>query len=305
MTNQEYDPTNLTNGEYNQNPRELIKFADYNIGINQIDEIRGIEDSLLDEISRLVGLAEPENGWNIDSLGELIGAIGKDKDLQNNIPEVEALMPGADGKEIAISFVEQSGLLEPVRRNFYNPQMEMPSEFDSGLVTGGVRNWMMRRANQLIKEITENQVNLSQVVLASGQRPMGTKEGPDVIEGDTESSYMERVIKPKFDELGVDVKIVAPETKDGNELAQEIANSLAGSESILLACNAGNWVQNGGQIARAVGPERANSIYVSGDEFPVAKHNEPPATHQNPLTALGVIARNLQEFKRHERRDVQ
>jgi hypothetical protein len=305
MTNQEYDPTNLTNGEYNQNPRELIKFADYNIGINQIDEIRGIEDSLLDEISRVVGLAEPENGWNIDSLGELIGAIGKDKDLQNNIPEVEALMPGADGKEIAISFVEQSGLLEPVRRNFYNPQMEMPSEFDSGLVTGGVRNWMMRRANQLIKEITENQVNLSQVVLASGQRPMGTKEGPDVIEGDTESSYMERVIKPKFDELGVDVKIVAPETKDGNELAQEIANSLAGSESILLACNAGNWVQNGGQIARAVGPERANSIYVSGDEFPVAKNNEPPATHQNPLTALGVIARNLQEFKRHERRDVQ
>jgi hypothetical protein len=279
-------------------PTKLVEFNSFEIGEHDITQISGVEGkAILPQLAEIFG-ADPESGeWTVEELGKLISVIGQAKTLQDNIPAVSEVLPGRSGKELAIAWVKATGLLQPTFRNFENPDEQLPQNFDSAVVTGGVRNWMMRRANVLIAQ-TVDQTRVGEVVLVAGTRPMASGEGTDVVEGDTEATYMERVIQPLLEEAGLTVRLVTPDTSVGDEIAQVVAGEVAESESVLVVCNAGNWIQNGGQIRRAIGGSD-NKVFVVSDGFPVAENDEKPAVAQNPLTAIGIIARNLQELQRH------
>lgn len=281
---------------HEDDPTQYIQFAEFDITQHTIDQIAGINGPIVDELAVAFGVEKPRTGWDVTSLKELITIIGPAKTLQDNIPAIEALLPEADDKQIAIEWIEQSGLLDAVFRNFDSPEQMLPRNFDTAVITGGVRNWMMRRAQVLIDTI-QNGTTVSEIKLVAGTRQMRTAEGDDVIEGDTEASYMQRVIKPLLEaEVECRVAVVSTDTDKGNEIAEVVANETQDAASVLVACNAGNWIQNGGQIRRAIGDDR---VFVVSNPFPIAKNNEPPALGQNYLTALGIIARNLQELARH------
>ena len=278
-------------------PTKLIPFNSFDINRHRIEQIAGIDGPIVDELAKVFGVEKPENGWDVASLGELISIVGPAKTLQDNIPAMEEILPGVDGKRFAIEWVKQSGLLEPAFRNYENPDRLVPHLFETAVITGGVRNWMMRRAKVLI-ETLQNGTEILEVNLVAGMREMRTAEGSDVLEGDTEASYMERVIKPLIESsTNVTVDLSTPETTSGNEISAEVAKITKGAESVLVACNAGNWIQNAGQIRRAMDEDK-NKVFVVSDTFPVAENDEPPAEAQNPLTAVGIIGRNLQELKR-------
>lgn len=285
-------PTN-----FEQDPVAHVKFNEYAIGLHAVGNVAGIRAPIVDELSEVFAIEPGEEGWTTDNLGSLIAKIGPAKTLQDNIQATEEVLSISDGKDVAIAWVEASGLLEAVARNFEDPSAEMPTNFDSVVISGGVRNWMMRRAN-LLKEMIDQNTTVNEVVLAAGTRAMKTTEGPDVQEGDTEATYLEREIKPMLESVGLNVAMLAPDTEIGDEVASAVAEYVKAAQAVLVVCSAGNWIQNGGQIRRAIGGD-INKVYVASDTFPVAKNDELPATHQNPFTALGIIARNLQELQRH------
>jgi hypothetical protein len=278
-----------------------LTFNTFNPQINSVYEIG---DGVIGEMAQAFE-HELSDQPNTDNLGELIGKIGPAKTLQDNIPQVQAVLgTNADALDIAIDWVERSGLMLPANRSYADSELAMPATIDTAVITGGVRNWMMRRAERFgaIKNVT-----IGQVLLVAGNREMKPAEGPDVAEGMTEANYLESVIKPMLEGMGTTalVNLVRVDSSVGDEVMNAAAQEATGANQLVVS-NAAAWVQNAGQFRRAMqnrifGYDSAgNQLYVVSDTIPVAHHGEPPATHQNPLTALGQIARNAQELTRHQ-----
>ncbi len=241
---------------------------------------------------------------DVDNLGGLIGAVGPAKELQENIGRVQEELGTDNGAvDIARDWVERSGLLAPVARSYMAPEQGIATQnFDLAVISGGVRNWMLRRAERLVPELDK----VGRVLLVAGNRTMKTTEGPDVEEGMTEADYMDGVVRSLLTEAGVEVEMVRVDSGSGNEVMETAAEHIGSDESVLVASNAGAWVQNAGQLRRAIRKEcprfdeTGNRLFVVSDSFPLGTGQEPTATHQNPFTALGQIARGAQELVRHQ-----
>lgn len=251
--------------------------------------------------------AEP----SVENLGELIGLTGQSKTLQDNIDNVtEVLNSERDAVSVARDWVERSGLLVPVERDFMSGSV-MDERIDLAVVTGGVRNWMHRRINKTLK-MTET-INVEKLLLVGGNRKMRTQEGPDVEEGDTEFDYMERLAnKLKKLDIFKEVITVGSDSGVGDEVMVEAAKKTSelvntANSKIVVVSNAGAWWQNAGQFRRALRnndpqfDQFSSQFYTVSDEFALGSNTdgEKPVTHQNPFTALGMIARNAQEICRH------
>jgi len=273
----------------------IRKDSVYDIGDGVIPEIAvAFEHDLTDE-------PDPEN------LGELIAKVGPAKTLQDNIELVKSRIGSTkDASGLAIDWIERSGLLTPVSRSFLNPNLPVPGMVDIALVTGGVRNWMQRRANVLID--LDKADYIKRVILAGGNRKMKTVEGTDVIEGMTEADYLEKVVLDKIMRLGRVglVDMVKVNSESGNDVMARVAKRMGHFTTAAVISNAGAWVQNAGQARRAIMAEHANfdssgrRIYVVSDGFPIAKNDEPSVAAQNPYSALGQIVRGAHELVQHQ-----
>lgn len=137
-------------------------------------------------------------------------------------------------------------------------------------------------------------------------------EGPDVEDGMTEADYMREVVLPSLLGKGFTAKVVEVDSGIGDEVMAEGAASIAETADLtnedarlVVVSNAGAWVQNAGQIRRAlraIEPSfdtTGKQFSVISDSFPLGTGAEPTSTHQNPFTALGQIVRNAQELARH------
>lgn len=244
---------------------------------------------------------------NAENLGSLIQAVGQSKELQQNLPRIqEVLGTDQNGLSIAHGWVEQSGLLVPTERSFMDPNLPLPGAGDNpiALMTGGVRNWMRRRAVKML-ELTERGV-VKSAVLAVGKRAMRRAEGPDVRDGMTEADYMDEMIVPILEEAGVSTTLLRVDSADGTDVMTAAAEHLfeaSDDEPIIVVGNAGAGIQIAGQLRQAFKPkavaehyffdEDGSELFVATDSFPLGETGqEPTSTHQNPYTALGQIVRN-------------
>lgn len=245
------------------------------------------------------------------NLGGLIALVGPAKTLQDNIAGVRESLGKNKSDDLAIDmarkWIDRSGLLVPVERSYMNPELVITEEdeFSLAVVTGGVRNWIERRAARL--SVAIGKVSIGRVLLVGGNRAMKSAEGPGVKDGMTEAEYMETNLKPRFNEAGVSVDVMAVESGVGDEVMRAAASEIDPTSKILVASNAGAWVQNAGQFRRAAIQENPDfdangeQLYVLSDSFPLGiTGKEPTKTHQNPLSALGQILRNGQEIIRHQ-----
>lgn len=239
---------------------------------------------------------------SVENLGNLISIMAPEKELQKNIAFIQEKLE-ATALETSTSWVDRSGLLLPTARWYMNPETSTePRNFDVAVITGGVRNWMVRRAERLLPELDK----VDQVLLVAGNRSMNTTEGPDVEEGMTESDFMGGIIQGLLANAGAEVELVRVDSKIGNEIMEATAEHIKNSDSALISSNAGAWVQNAGQLRRALQnryesfDEDGSQLFVVSDHFPLGTGIEPTATHQNPYSALGIILRNTQELIRHQ-----
>ncbi len=282
--------------------QEILTFTNYDL-TRPHENIYEIGSGVVPEIAQAFGHTLATQQYEQD-LGELIGVVGPAKELQENIGLVQERL-GKDNRavDIARGWVERSGLLTAVDRPYLHAG-ELPETYEIAVITGGVRNWMQRRAN-VLDNVSD--ANVNKVLLAAGNRTMKPVEGEDVEEGMTEADYMENVIAQPMADKGYGVDMLRVDSAIGNEVALAVAEylgRLAGAKLLVLT-NAGNWVQNAGQLRRAIRKEdsafdeHGNQLFVVSDTFPLGTGVEPISTHQNPFSALGIILKNAQELVRH------
>ncbi len=278
-----------------------LTFANFNPAEHAVYEIGG---DVLPQMAEVFGHTL-KNDPDVDNLGELIDLIGPAKELQQNIERVQQRIGvSEDSVDLARGWIERSGLLTPVERSFLDP--EDASRRDDqlvGIITGGARNWMQRRAELALK-LAEEGVNFKKIILAAGNREMRQGEGQDVARGMTEIEYMNLVLANKLHGRASDVvQILAVDSELGDDVGRRVASSVDESDDEpLVISNAGVWVQNAGQISRGfrdkLGVPVQKDVYVVSDEFPLGTGAETASTHQNPFSALSLIVRNAQEFVR-------
>lgn len=234
------------------------------------------------------------------NLGGLIKVVGPAKTLQDNIASVQdKLGTDKNALELARSWAVRSGLLVPVSRDFLTGA-PIQDEHDSVVLTGGVRNWMERRAERLALLVKEGH-RIGRVALVGGNRVMRTSEGLGVEEGMTEADYLAARIAPRLVAIGLEHEVYPVESAKGDDVMAVALTALEGSANPLFVANAGYWVQGAGQLLRAMqGGGIGRGLDVVSDSFLLGKTGEEPtSTHQNPFSALGQILRNLQELTRH------
>lgn len=297
---------------------EGLTFANYALdrdGWNSIYAIGADPETQQGVVQEIASAFEYELGDkpSVEKLGELLKQGAPAKELQENIGRIqEALGTDKDAVGIARGWVERSGLLVPVQRSYVTAEATT-DPVDLAVISGGVRNWIQRRAGRLVELNAESGVK--HALLVAGNRVMKPGEGPDVEEGMTEADYMESVILPNLTagERGIPTTFVAVDSDVGDEVMQRGVQSITesgladlGTERVAVVSNAGAWVQNTGQFRRAVMSlidmtydyEGGRLVAVS-DDFKLGTGAEPTSTHQNPFSAAGQIIRNSQELARH------
>ncbi len=252
---------------------------------------------------------------DVDNLGSLIGAIGPAKELQANIGRVqEVLGTDKNALELARGWVTRTGLLTPVENDFpRSHDSEGYGDIRIVVITGGVRNWMARRAIRLA-QLSGGSDHIETTLLVAGNREMKPAEGPDVREGMTEADYMQEAIRPQLGNIGVSSEVIHVDSTVGDDVMRAAAEATAnaydfsdGANGVAIVSNAGAWVQNAGQYRRAMRAvipsfdDTYAQLLVVSDGFKLGETGtEPTSTHQNPFTALGQIVRNAQELVRHQ-----
>lgn len=290
---------------------EAITFANLNMFGAEPRQVYEIGDGVIPEIAEAFGhdlVDQP----TVKNLGELIGKVGTAKELQMNITTVnERLGTDQSAIDTARGWVTRTGLLEPVARSFMDATpISDGQDFELAIVTGGVRNWMARRVERLEQELER----VETILFIGGNRQMKPTEGPDVEEDMTEGDYLKVLatdLETRHPEMSGSVVVETPNTNVGDEVMESAADYVIHYSATLVSSNAGAWLQNAGQLRRAIHRKRletrgdrydrnGSKLCVVSDGFLLGETGqEPTSTHQNPYSALGQIARNAQEALRH------
>jgi hypothetical protein len=276
-------------------------FSNYQLGDNPYELAAGLLPDMARALDYDLGVVPSE-----DALSNFIGHIGPAKELQQNIGLVqERLASDDDALTLAANWTERSGIVSPIHRSFKSTEVAVPSEFDTAVITGGVARWMLRRAAQLRDLSDVSELRFGEVLVGAGIREMKESEHSTVarlaeLNGrlPTEADFAEEVIVPHLQAAGLRARAVRFDTRVGDEVVKDLANTIQNRATVLVAANAPAALQTAGQLRvamRDIRPDfdtQGEQLFVSSDAIPVARHGESAATHQNPYTALGQIARN-------------
>jgi hypothetical protein len=282
-----------------------MNFNNYDLNNMPADGVYGLAGGLLPEMAEGLGYDLGQQPSE-EALRGFIEHIGPAKQLQDNIGLVQQrLDTNADAVTLAANWTERSGVLAPVNRSFANPELATPGHVELAVITGGVARWMLRRAERLQQHVAEGN-EVGRVLLVGGERAMKPTEHRQVADwagsqAPTEGKFMRQVIAPYLRHNNLEVDVIEPATGKGSDLM--VAAAWAGgviNKQVLVVANAPAAVQNAGQLRAAAVripkgenyDQSGDQLFVLADGVDVARHGEPAATHQNPLTALGQIARN-------------
>ncbi len=288
-------------------------FSNYNLVEIAEDPqgVYGLVDRLLPRIAE-EGFSRPVAiNPSTEELSDLIGLVGKQKELQKNIPNVEGHL-GADISALhkAAYWTDRSGVLLPLSRSFVDPDRKLPNKIDAVVITGGVARWMLRRLFQVETVVSQRFDRINRVHLMTGNREMKDTEHEMVAELSgamgrqlTESDFARKILVPRLTRLGLRVGLTAVASASGDEVFGEgiSQNPRILEGNITVIGNAPSATMTTGQFylnAHEHDPSfnsNGDQLFMLSDSYPLATTEQEakiPATFQNPYTALGQIARN-------------
>ena len=274
-------------------------FSSFQLG----DNVHELAGGLVPEIAERLGIAlssEPNTG----ELGQLVGAIGKNKVLRDN-EELEAI-----DRDTAVGFVECSGVQERLNRALWTPEKRATNaNVDAIVISGGVANWQDRTADL----VAHSPAYHKPVYAIAGNRVMSTatekinsniKEILEVFgRYPTEAEYTGSVIVPQLVETGRWVLPTSYPTGNGDEIADRFFEDNPGllERKLVFARVANAGVQLAVQMRKAARKQAPDfdsdpsspQVFVMTDSFPLAKTAEQesdPANYQKGATALRQVA---------------
>ncbi len=275
-----------------------------------------IADGVVTEMAEVFGVQLSQTPTS-EELGQLVGAVGTSKVLQENIGQVQdALGTDDNALEIAADWAERSGVQKPLDRSLWTPSCRA-MWVDLQVISGAVANWQDRTATLL--ETTQYS---EKVAIPVGNRLMDTKTelvNPNIVafkEANnrlpTESMYAEDVIKPRLERAGFEVLISPYDTKNGDEIAgsfvRDFPDLYTVGENLTFVRVANAGIQLAVQFRKEIKDIKSNfdsndnpQLFVLTDTFPVARTEEQakdPVNFQNPMTAIrqaALTAKLLQE----------
>lgn len=268
-----------------------------------------LADGLLPRVAEAVGFEltpQPEEA----NLGAFIAKVGPDRELQKNISAVKEAL-GENAVSQVADWIDESSILYPVARGF-REDSPIPEEIDAVVWSGGVANWILRRA-AMTQRLDPEKVR--RVVLPFGTREMKPGEHQLVKtfekrEGKlpTEADFVKRFVRPSLEIAGFSPEIIDTGEDRGDDvlpaLFEQSPDLLDGN--ILVVSNAPNAIQAAGQLRVAAKmfdsnfDARGDQLYMQSDGVPLARRGEAAATHQNPMTALGQLNRNALFLERNK-----
>jgi hypothetical protein len=161
----------------------MADFSNYELAdLSRGDGVYNLANGLIPEMASVfeVDLGDLPTS---EALGNLVGAIGNSKALQENLPQVQAVLGSdASGLEIAADWTERSGVQVPLNRSLWTPQIKSPGDADGIVITGAVANWQDRTAKLLDEQAST--LSGSMVYIPVGNREMNTpteKANPNVV----------------------------------------------------------------------------------------------------------------------------
>lgn len=293
------------------NPQD---FANYDL--NQMPEngVFGLGGGVLLDMAQGFGYTGFGEQPTEEALRKFVGIAGKAKTLQDNVEAVqERLGSNEDATALAIGWIDRSGVMNQLDRSFVSPKPELstPQHVDTAIITGGVARWMLRRADRLINHVAVPENNpkaantVGRVVLAAGQRRMAPTEHKLIEdwahpEEPTEYNFMRYEIVSKLQKAGMHADVIDVDGENGNQVMANTAwrSNIGIADTTLVVSNASAGIQNAGSLRRAARQYSpgfdvsGKRLFVVTDKFALAREGEPAATHQNPMTVLGQLARN-------------
>lgn len=240
-------------------------------------------------------------------LGRLVGVIGKNKVLRDNV-EITAIP-----QDEAADMVDRSGVQLPLSRSLRTPNIQIPKDTDlksltATIMTGAVANWMDRT-----RALLESDPSQSKVYAVTGNRVMSSPTevtNPQVAEfiknngvEPSESDYALEYVLPALTSRSAE--LVAYQTADGDEIADKFVQDhpelFADGSRVSFARVANAGIQLALQFrkaARKLNPDFDSNpadpqVYIRTDTLPVARTAEElknATKFQSPFTGLRQVA---------------
>lgn len=269
-------------------------------------------DGVIPEIAEAFGhqlTVEPD----VNNLGQLVGTVGAAKTLQDNIESVQAVLgTNQDGFNIAADWMEhRAHIQDALDRSLWTPELATPDDVAGTIVSGGVRNWMMR-ASQLLEARVADGRAAGRFFFPVGQREMD--KPTEIVTEDviayrdahggqlpTEAIYAREIIAPRLEAAGYQVEVDEVDSQRGPDIALEFMQAhpelLEGKLAFARVANAGLQLAiEMRQAARTVRPDFDSDasnpqVFVLTDTVPVARDEQQfkDARFQNPYSALRSI----------------
>lgn len=283
---------------------EQRDFSNFVLG----DDPRLLADGLLFRVAEgvQIDIGDQSDIPDPEKLSTLVARLGVGKVLRDNLAPRDVW-----DLDEAAGLVDVSGILEPLDRSLWTPEIKTP-DTAVRVVTGGVANWQDRGLELLI-----GREERGKVIIAAGSRVMSSAtelNNPNVIElharvrdgrqhYPTEATYARTVVKLPLEEAGYEVIFERFDGEDNEGILRQLPNRHialpSGQVAAVRVANAGVQLacQLRGSMAR-VSPRFDSDPgnpqqFIITDGFPVATAEEQlddPVHYQSPYTALRQIA---------------
>lgn len=288
-------------------------FNNFHLG----DNVHQLADGLIPEIAERLGI-DLDSEPNAESLGGLIGALGKNKVLRDN-DEVTAI-----DRDTAVDFLDRSGVQSALRRSLWTLGFDEHNdiygewyvEVDavSVVATGGVANWQDRTARLMADEASKQLISVP-TYLVAGPRIMNSAtevNNPNVLRftkdfgrAPSEADYASTIVARELINVD-DTMMVLPQSfgrGDGDVIAEQFfeRNPQLLDQRLIFARVANAGVMLAVQMRLAAQKQKSEfdtdptspQVMILTDEFSIARTEEQekdPANYQKAITGLRQVA---------------
>jgi len=122
----------------------------------------------------------------------------------------------------------------------------------------------------------------------------------------TEAEFAQEYIERWLSYIGFNVQVLSLDSNDLDVIHQSLFDPHTNllDDTVLVVGNAPSAVFTAGHlrwVARSLDSKfdaGGDQLFMMGDTIPLALAGEGPATHQNPFSALGSVARNYLSLRR-------
>lgn len=302
---------------YNTHLNDEIFMSDFSNYYLRALDINTVAGGVVPEMAHVFGVALDQNDLT-SSLGQLVGAMGQSKVLQENTADVREKLGivSGDAVEIAAGWLEKSGVMKQLDRSLWTPELQTPDDVEAIVVSGAVANWQDRAFTLLVGRVEAGKTP-GRVYIPVGDRVMNSPTeltNPNIVnmadarQGSlpTETDYAEGIGRPLLQAAGYRVEVMPYSGLNGDQIAERFVEERPGFFDRPKGKIAFARVANAGimlatqfrQAAHAQGidfdkdPDNPQ-LFILTDTFPIAKTEKDAknaAEFQNPLTAMRQIA---------------